>query len=286
MIKKVIFDFLNFIKSPDDNQFNINLREKLKLVSILFLFEIVCSFLVIFPLFELIDEVEKIKSPKIDYSETLLFTFFLSVLIIPFLEELVFRYILRYKGLKIKMITRLMWNKIFPFLVYILSIFFAFIHLSNYNNQSNLFLLFSPFIVLSQLIGGLIITFIRVRINFIWGVYHHFAWNFIFAIALPVVEYQLTSPYTEITEEYKISITEKPFFNKNEKQILKIDSVNNKLKMIEIKQYSLQNLLDTIYQKHKYYVDDVLIDLDFKDNEYKTKEEFIKILRKKYDIIE
>jgi membrane protease YdiL (CAAX protease family) len=286
MIKNIIIDFFNFIKRPNDIQLELNIKEKIKFVSVLLLFEVVFTFLFVYPLFELIELIEKIKIPKIDYSETLLFTFFLGVLLVPFTEELVFRYILRYKGFKIKYINILTWNKIFPYLVYLFSIVFGLIHLSNYDNQSSLFFLLSPIFILSQLIGGFVIVFIRVRINFIWGVFYHCVWNFIFIILFPIVEHQFSKPYLEITEDYKISITERPFFNKNEIQILKIDSINNKIKKIEIKQYSLQHLLDTIYKKDKYYVDDVLIDLDFIDNEYKTKEEFKEILLKKYEIIE
>ncbi|WP_396160780.1 CPBP family intramembrane glutamic endopeptidase [Flavobacterium sp.] len=286
MIKNIIIDFFNFIKRPNDIQLEINIKEKIKFVSVLLLFEVVFTFLFVYPLFELIELIEKIKIPKIDYSETLLFTFFLGVLLVPFTEELVFRYILRYKGFKINYINILTWNKIFPYLVYLFSIVFGLIHLSNYDNQSSLFFLLSPIFILSQLIGGFVIVFIRVRINFIWGVFYHCVWNFIFIILFPIVEYQFSKPYLEITEDYKISITERPFFNKNEIQILKIDSINNKIKKIEIKQYSLQHLLDTIYKKDKYYVDDVLIDLDFINNEYKTKEEFKEILLKKYEIIE
>lgn len=286
MIKNIIIDFFNFIKRPKDIQLEINIKEKIKFVSVLLLFEVVFTFLVIFPLIELFELFEKLKYPKIDYFETLLFTFFIWVLLVPFFEELVFRYILRYRGLKIKFINRLTWDKIFPFLVYLFPIVFGLIHLSNYSNQSYLFYLISPIFVLSQIIGGFILTFIRVRINFIWGVFYHCIWNFIFIMLFPIVEYQFSKPYVEITEDYKISITEKPFYNKNEIQILKIDSINNKIKKIEIKQYSLQHLLDTLYKKDKCYVDDVLIDLDFIDNEYKTKEEFKKILLKKYEIIE
>jgi membrane protease YdiL (CAAX protease family) len=284
MIRNIFKDFFKFIKRPDDNQLNLNIREKIKFVSILLFFEVVFTLLVIFPLFEVIGKIEIIKVDKIDYSETLIFSFFIMVILVPLFEELCFRYILRYQGFKIKFITRQTWNKIFPFLVYFLSSIFGFIHLSNYKNEGYLFLLISPLIVLSQLIGGLIITFIRIRINFTWGVCYHLIWNFIVVIAVPSIEYQLTKPYIEINEKYKISITEKPFFNENDTRILKIDSVNHEIKKIEIKQYSLQNLIDTLYTKDKYYVDDVLIDLNYSSKEYSTKEDFLKILIKKYDI--
>lgn len=96
--------------------------------------------------------------------------------------------------------------------------------------------------------------------------------------------YQFATPYIEITDSYEISITEKPFFVTEESQYLKIDSLNQEIKSIELKQISLQNLLDTLYKKDQYYVEDVLIDLDFKSNEHISKADFLQILKKEYTI--
>jgi uncharacterized protein len=68
MIKNIIIDFFNFIKRPNDIQLEINIKEKIKFVSVLLLFEVVFTFLFVYPLFELIELIEKIKIPKIDYS--------------------------------------------------------------------------------------------------------------------------------------------------------------------------------------------------------------------------
>jgi len=283
-IKNTLLDFFYFIKRPDDNHLNLNYKQKIKVFIVLFLLEIIFTFSIFFPLLELIDNYEKIKNPKIDYSETFLFTFFFMVLLVPLVEEFFFRYILRYKKFKLKLINRMIWNKIFPYLVYFLVICFGIIHISNYENNSTLFLLLSPLIIISQLIGGFVITFIRVKISFIWGCIYHFIWNFIFIIFVPIIESQFLNPYEDITPKYTVKIIEKPFFNKDENQILKIDSLNSKIKKIEIRQYSLQHLLDTLYNKDKYYVDDVLINLDFNSVNYTTKEEFLRILMKNYNI--
>ena len=114
--------------------------------------------------------------------------------------------------------------------------------------------------------------------------FFHALWNFIFAILLPIFYYQFATPYAENTDAYEISITEKPFFVSDESQYLKIDSLNQEIKSIELKQISLQNLLDTLYQKDQYYVHDVLINLDFRSNEHASKDEFLKILMKEYEI--
>ena len=284
MVKNTIIDFIKFLKYPKDYQQSFTVREKVKFLFILLLFEIVFLFVVIFPIHLGVDQITILKEPKVDYSLSFLMSLLVFVIIIPLVEELIFRYFLRYKGFKTRFITRKRWDRIFPFLVYLLSIFFGFIHITNYENENTLCFVLSPLIILSQLVGGFIISFIRVRINFIWGFYYHMIWNFLFVIALPLIQHQLSEPYVENVKYYNISIKEKPFFDKNEEQILKIDSVSQKINTIEIKQYSLQNILDTLYSKDKYYVTDVLVNIDFKSRNGTTKKEFLNILRKEYNI--
>lgn len=284
MNTSIIKDFIKFLKHPDDTQLAVGFFEKIKIVGVLFIFKFLFAIIFVIPLLYLIDETLSIKSKKFYYSETIGFVFFLAVILAPVFEELIFRYLLRYKALQKRIFSRETWDKIFPYLVYGFSISFGLLHLFNYQNDGLLFYLFSPLVVLSQLFGGFVLSFIRVRINFIWGMFFHALWNFILAILLPIFYYQFTTPYIEITDSYEISITEKSFFVTEESQYLKIDSLNQEIKSIELKQISLQNLLDTLYQKDQYYVEDVLIDLDFKSNEHIPKEEFLKILMKEYEI--
>jgi hypothetical protein len=147
-----------------------------------------------------------------------------------------------------------------------------------------LFFILSPFIILSQLFGGLVITFIRVRLNFFWGVLYHWLWNFVFVIAIPISENVFTETYIEKKSTYTIAIEEKPYFDKRKQQTIKIDSINGKIHSLNVLQFSIQHVLDTLYKKEEYYVDDVLINLNFKSKQGLKKEEFIKILKKEYII--
>lgn len=250
----------------------------------LFGFEIAISLTVIFPLLYLINEITPLKQGRIDYAETFLYILLLWVFIVPFIEELIFRYLLRFTKTKSILFTRQEWDKIFPYLVYIPAISFGLGHISNVTNNSTLFYVLSPLMVLSQLIGGLIISFIRVRLNFFFGVLYHWTWNFLFVIAVPFVLFIIIKPYTEESAEYKISIEEIPFFNKEKKQIFKIDSTQNGMNSVHLQQYSMQHLLDSLYSKNKYYVDDVLINLDFKAKGGVKKEAFLEVLKKEYII--
>ena len=188
MIKTTLTDFFQFVKNPDDRQIEINFNDKLRFISILFIATVVTTFAVILPLWDLIDNLLNLV-PSIDVDNLSFWhSFLLFVIIVPFAEELIFRHFLRYQGIKTSIIKCQQWRKIFPFLVYLSAVSFGFIHLTNYTNGSNWFYILSPFVILSQLLGGFTIAYIRVRLNFLWGVFFHWTWNFLFIIAVPALE--------------------------------------------------------------------------------------------------
>ncbi|QDP85916.1 CPBP family intramembrane metalloprotease [Chryseobacterium sp. SNU WT5] len=283
-IKIILTDLYEFLRRPNDEQIKLNFKNKFQFILILLGFEIAISLAVIFPLMYLINEITPIKQDRFDYADTFFNSILYWVLIVPVIEEIMFRYFMRFTKTKSILFTRKEWDKIFPFLVYIPVICFGLVHISNFTNDSTLFYILSPLLVISQLTGGLIISFIRVRLNFLSGVIYHWSWNFLFVIALPVVLSVFMQSYTEKTSEYQISIDEKHFFDKEKDQVFKIDSTQNRLNVIHLEQYSMQHLLDSLYSKNKYYVDDVLINLDFKSNKGLNKEAFLEVLKKEYEI--
>jgi hypothetical protein len=138
--------------------------------------------------------------------------------------------------------------------------------------------------VLSQLVGGLVLAFVRVRLNFYWGFMMHAFWNFIFTMLLPIGYSYFTQPYTDSSANYSLTIHEKPFFQKNRPQVLHIDSSTGKIYRMEVKQYGLRHLLDTLYPGQPLYVGDALVNVHFKSGNGVNKKEFLAILQKEYDI--
>ena len=213
----------------------------------------------------------------------LLLLFFFTVVLAPVFEEIGFRLILRRKFPIKYIFSQKLWDRIFPFLVYASSVIFGFVHLTNYTNDGFWFYVFSPIIIASQLIGGFIITFIRVKYNFFYGILYHALWNVLIIFPLIFI-YHFSSPYQEKTEKYSIEISEKYFFDEDKKQVFKIDSLQGKIYKIEVEQYSFQHFLDSLYQGNKYQINDAFIKMKFDSQKGVTKEEFIEILKKEYDI--
>ena len=287
MIKNTLSDFISFLKKPNDLQVKVSISKKIKTLLLLILVELIFFLLIAGPISYLVNKIILLKTDRFDYQNTTIITLLVSlVFVIPLVEEIIFRYVLRYNLLFSKIINRNKWDKFFPILVYSFSIAFGLVHITNYANKSALFFSLSPLIVLSQLTGGLVISYIRVRFSFVWGVLYHWTWNSFFLFLIPITTSLFTSNYQEKSTDYSIDVKEHSFFEPNNPQILKIDSADHKLKKIELKQYSLRNLLDTIYKKDQYYINDILIDVDFESKNGVSKEEFLKILQKNYQIQE
>lgn len=282
--KHDISAFLQFMKKPDDLQTALSSKRKLQLISNLLIIEIVFFLIVVLPLNYLAEKCITLKPSEAFENLTWLQAIFLMVIFAPLSEEFIFRYALRYKKLFSHFISREKWNRIFPFLVYISSIIFGLVHLDNYVNDSWAFYALSPFIVASQLSGGLILSYIRVRLNIFYSMLYHALWNLLFGISIPCVMLLFTSPFAEKTQDYDIRIEQKAFINDNEPVLSETKIVDDKIHSVETRQYSLQSLLDHLYGKDKLTTDEGLMNIHFKSEKGISKDEFLKILQKEYEI--
>lgn len=278
-----MWDFVSFLKHPKDVQTKESFKRKLQTIFILLGFEMCVVCFVLAPLYYLMEPLVSVKE-ELDYKEdTLLMSAISSIILASVLEEIGFRLILR-RIFPIKYIfSQKLWDKIFPFLVYASSVIFGFVHLTNYTNDGFWFYVFSPIIITSQLIGGFVIVFIRVRYNLFYGTLYHALWNMLMTFIMLFTE-NFSSPYQEKTEKYSIEISGKYFFDEDEKQVFKIDSLQGKIYKIEVEQYSFQHFLDSLYQGNKYQINDTFIKMKFDSQKGVTKEEFIEILKKEYNI--
>ena len=278
-----MWNFVSFLKHPKDVQTKESFKRKLQTIFILLGLEMCLLYFVLVPLYYLMEPLVSVKE-ELDYKDdTLFMSVILSIILAPIFEEIGLRLILR-RIFPIKYIfSQKLWDKIFPFLVYASSVIFGFVHLTNYTNDGLWFYVFSPIIISYQLIGGLVTAFIRVKYNFFYGILYHALWNALIIFPLIFMN-NFSSPYQEKTEKYSIEISEKHFFDEDEKQVFKIDSLQGKIYKIEVEQYSFQHFLDSLYQGNKHQINDAFIKMKFDSQKGVTKEEFVEILKKEYDI--
>lgn len=283
-LKRDFFNVLQFIKKPDDFQIKLSIKQKCLLVFNLLLVEIIFSVLFVIPADYFVNRCISVKQSDAFKNLCLSELLFLAIIAAPIIEELMFRYTLRYNRLFSKCISRNNWNKIFPYMIYISCIIFGFIHLNNYIHDSWIFYVLSPLIILSPLSGGLILSYIRVRLNIFYSMIYHALWNGLFGIALPSVMLLFNNPYIDKSIYYDLKIDEQAFFISDQPTSLKIEHINNTIYSIEAKQLQLQDLVDHIYGKDRLTTDEALINISFTSKKGISEEEFRNILKKKYEI--
>ena len=104
--------------------------------------------------------------------------FVLAVILAPFLEELIFRGpLLFFKN-----------SKYFSTALYIFTIAFGLVHISNFELTTQVLLL-SPLLVAPQVSVGFILGYIRVKFGLIWSMALHACYNMVLIIPLLLVKF-------------------------------------------------------------------------------------------------
>ena len=264
-MEKITINFFNFLKNPQE-KFNeiLSLKEKWNILfSILVLDFILVTIasgitsLIDLHLFELkSDPLEELFSNKAAF-----YIIIVAALIVPLIEEFIFRLFLNYDRNFIFQFldaftnnkAKIFWDKHFKKIFYLAALLFALTHLSNFSNTNTLFYILAPFIILPQLIGGLTLGYIRLKLGFFWGVLMHGLYNLIlFSVAILFLN--TTSLTKTSTTDYSLEITklelglDKPIELKIYKTETKIDSIiGNNTTVKEVA--SLLNTKDTLLLK-------------------------------------
>ncbi len=176
---KTAHELFSYIKNPtpekDSNtQFIYRLK---KLISLLFI-SFISSFLLTI-ISSIIEELGAVNTENHSIGELFdskspLYVFLFAVVIVPIIEELIFR----------APLTLFKRRKAFKIAYYTLAIIFGFAHISNYEIDTSI-LLFSPILIAPQLLIGLYLGFIRVRFGLLWAIALHALYNgFLFSLFL------------------------------------------------------------------------------------------------------
>jgi membrane protease YdiL (CAAX protease family) len=111
-----------------------------------------------------------------DYSPMIIVLF--AVILAPFFEELIFR---------APLTLFCKYKKAFRWIFYAFALIFGYVHITNYELTTNV-LLFSPILVGPQIILGLFLGVIRVKLGLIYAMFFHAFYNGI--LVIPSVLFQ------------------------------------------------------------------------------------------------
>ncbi len=208
-IKETYKDFSTFLKSPIDQPDPIQTREqKVKRLFSLLAIDIpimgvLMAIVYAIEKFGLIN-TDKHKMVMLLQQLPIWWIILFGVVLMPLIEELIFRLYLRFKqnylarliillasltGQQNKIIVETLlknfWVNNFRAIFYFSAIIFSIVHLANFEYSINI-LLFSPILLAPQFIMGLFLGYLRVRYNLILGILMHALHNAIFLI-IPII---------------------------------------------------------------------------------------------------
>lgn len=165
-------DLLIFIKKPEKYSVNLTIIDKVKNTLRYFYLYILIGnifsgllieLMTYLHLFEAEDNVDEL---ILKYS--ILTRYLFIVLIIPFIEEMIFRYPLRY----------FQNQNFYRYYVYLSALLFGFMHFSNYTTSANA-VYYILFLTAPQILAGLIMSYVRITYGFWYGLLLHCINNFI-----------------------------------------------------------------------------------------------------------
>lgn len=263
-MKQILLDLWEFIKRPKD--YREASSHKWHIFFTLFIAELMLL-IVYLPLIYLINEHIPIEDST-ELNLNVIFSFLLLVLLIPFCEEVFFRLGLRRKGLVGIIFSKEQWEKFFPLFIYASSVIFGLVHISNYANSSWLFIVLSPILILTQLTGGFILAYLRVRFNFWLSFLYHALWNFTAIFLLGNVGMLFVDDIDIKTYDYELQVKHQLFVSLTDDKTITFDQTEDgKLKMLKSDEFSVREMLEFIEVDFENYVPEaVIVDLNFRSN--------------------
>ena len=192
----VFYDLISFLKKPNQRSSSlIGFKDKLiftfKLLGLCIILNLI--YLLVFIIFNLLGQSE---DSQIN-NESMVMLFFGACIMAPIFEEFLFRYPLIYKRnylflalsevvrlkrgtnqIEHRILAKRFYKKYFVIFFYLMAIAFSISHISrfNYTEMSNYQLIFQ-LITLPQLIAGLILGYVRIRVGIFFSILLHAFFN-------------------------------------------------------------------------------------------------------------
>jgi len=225
---KYFFDFLKMPTEKQDSEYSLGNILKSLITFTLIDIPVMLLLLLIIQLIEYTGIINSDSNQLMenfqDVSLTLIFV--IGVVVIPFVEELVFRLYLRFNtnyivkfilaisflfgkqfGLNFKEKVFKFWHTKYQYIFYASALIFGLVHLSNYYFSWWIVLIF-PILIAPQFFVGLMIGYLRVKYNLLTGFFLHAIHNLIFLI-FPLLFFSNTTEKININNtNYQLKIDE------------------------------------------------------------------------------
>lgn len=282
-MKELFKNIFNWIRKPDENILDLCLTEKLILLLKILLLDIIIVIPITGIIYLIHYNIVKLKQPLIDIQP--FFLFLLVVLVAPLIEEFIFRFPLKYRRNYIihllnwatKQWFKKRWDSIFKYFLYLLIIAFGLIHLPNFDNKELIFYVLSPIIISGQLIGGIALSYIRIKLGFIWSIILHSGFN-LFIVLISIIFYHNQSIINISSDDLTIQLTELAYIDKKE-AYFDFNAENDLVYSIEGNDISLFRLIYYLEEDEPKPYDNTWIDVNIESKNGITKKELLEHLK-------
>lgn len=271
-IRLFVNDFLLFLKKPaqkpDEASPSISSSTRFWLA---FLADFSITIFISSPLIYLVDKfLLRLRIEESVFTVDNLFVLIIMLIIIaPVLEELFFRYPLRF----IK-------PRYLKLAVYISSITFGLIHSTNYENTQPLFYILLPVILSSQSLGGFILAYLRLREGLLWSMFAHALHNATILILSTILLHDRVV-LSETGDHYTLTVTEYSF--REGPPATHVYRNGELIDSIVWKQADLQSLVDSL-SSTPLQADQMLVDVELETTQPISADSVLTLLRKEFRI--
>ncbi|WP_293930165.1 CPBP family intramembrane glutamic endopeptidase [Sphingobacterium sp. UBA6645] len=280
---KILQHFWSFVLHPSDRKLIAYQTDTYsKVFSTLFLFKVLIL-AIILPLQYLVQYLDPVFTKKSDTDEQAIFYMISAVVFAPLIEEFIFRYFLKYKRYYRFVISHNTYRKNYRWLLYSSVFLYGLAHLFNFENANLLFYFLGVLLVSSNLVDGLVFSFIRVRLGFVYSWAFYGIWNlFIFSLIGTII--LLKNPVTKIHNDnidLEINVSQ---FRDTTQALFFVRENSDSLFNLNVRQYPLSQVIDSLYGPNRYQVDDEYIDIEMRSAKGYSKDSLMNLLKEDFTI--
>ncbi len=180
----------------------------------------------------------------------------LAVIVAPILEELIFRFFLKYeRNYLLRFISHILpiqlqgfWRNSLRFWVYVSAFLFGIVHYLNFSGDVKYLVPAMIILTLPQIILGFILAFVRLKMGFFWAVSFHAVWNGII-MGLTVLFLHGGISSSNETDLYSIDIEKHFFLQEQKKEVTVKKDIDGNILSIEANNQSINSLFESVFEQ-------------------------------------
>ena len=189
---------------------------------------------------------------------------------------------MRRKGIMSFLFSEKTWHKIFPVIFYTSVLTFGFVHITNYEITNIWILIAAPILVFTQIIGGFVMSYLRVKFNFWMGFLYHALWNFVAFFIIDGSYYLLNIDKVDVKNDtYELVVEPVQFLSLSESKRIEYTAGKDSVFIVKAKYQTTEELLEGLsLNNFEFKGNSTLVHLYFNSEKGISKDSLLSVLEK------